>query len=88
MCSVKSKDPGVAGVALEGGNKGREIMWQMVQDLVDPGEDFVFALSEVGVMEGSRQRRDLTWFRYSQIVVGEGRWKLEQGKGDCTGPGG
>lgn len=39
------------------------MMEQMGQGLVGSGEDFPSALCEMGAIEGSRQRRDLTWLR-------------------------
>lgn len=47
MCSMKSKDPGVAGAVVEvrlGGNKGREMTGQITQGLVGSVEDFTFVL--------------------------------------------
>lgn len=50
LCSMKSKDSGVAGAVVEvrvGGNKGKEMTGQIPQGLVGSGEDFTFALNEV-----------------------------------------
>ena len=41
----------------EGGGEDREGTGQVVQDLVDHGEDFGFYLKESGALEGCGQRR-------------------------------
>lgn len=42
-----------------GGEEGREVTGQIVQGLGATGRTLVFALSEVGAMEGSGERRDV-----------------------------
>lgn len=42
-----------------GGDEGREVMRESVQDLWVTGRTWAFALSEVGAMEGSEQKQDM-----------------------------
>lgn len=53
-----------------GGGEGRKGMGQVVQDLVDLGEDVGFYWREGGVLEGCGQRMDQTRFRCSQVPSG------------------